>query len=265
MVELGNMKVVLTFLNLLAIPAAILAQQADDPGRTSGYVEAGATQYVLPSEYGDFRGAYLRLAVVSRQNVMYGDVVYQNAFRDKAVYSSVGLVHDSRNWITSFFVGGGSGRVQFAELRTDASAARKWLNGRNLVTTVGMGYSNEHDFHQSYRLSTGARYYLNSHWIVEGIVRWNRSDPLHVLSRQQSLAVTYGTNQRSYLTIQGEFGREAYQQTNSGVLVDFPSKSVTVTYRKWVSTHWVLNVSPTYYTNPFYQRAGASIGVFQQW
>ena len=72
-------------------------------------------------------------------------------------------------WVTALFT--------CRSYRVDATLYRKFLPGRNLVGSVGVGYYNAPDGHTDRSLSLGAAYYFEAPWIVEGGVRLNTQQP----------------------------------------------------------------------------------------
>jgi hypothetical protein len=80
--------------------------------------------------------------------------------------------------------------------------------------------------------------------MVQGAVRWNRSMPGEVISQSQFVAVSRGRQGQRYLVFRAGTGREAYQALAPGeVLVDFPSRDVSATWKQWLGEDWGFNTS----------------------
>jgi hypothetical protein len=56
-----------------------------------------------------------------------------------------------------------------------------------------------------------------------------------------------------YLTVRSGFGKEAFQLIGpTVVLSDFPSQTLTVTWRQWLATNWGINLVADFYYSPAY-------------
>jgi YaiO family outer membrane protein len=96
-------------------------------------------------------------------------------------------------------------------------------------------------------------------------VRWNISSPGSVFTQSQYVAVTQGRDKHHFVVLRAGFGREGYQVVGpANTLVDFHSQEASVTWRQWLKRPWGFNAVVEYYHNPFYQRAGVSVGVFRE-
>ena len=169
----------------------------------------------------------------------------------------------SENWYGDLFLGGSSRCFFLPKYRTDALIHRKLLPGKQLVASVGFGYDRGKDIHSAYRLYTEGSYYLKSLWVLQGGVTWNRSMPGDALGHTQYFAVTEGHEKQHYIALRGEYGREAYQLVSpQTVLVNFPLRDVSATWRQWLAPNWGFNTSLEYYINPVFHRVGATGGVF---
>jgi YaiO family outer membrane protein len=229
-------------------------------------VEMGGTYHHLTAKYPAWNGVYLRATLPSSDATTLGaEVTNQGEFGDRGSYFGLSVTHVlNPDWHVFGSVGTSAGGLFYPRVRVDGAVNRKWLEKRQLVTSVGGGYYAAKDIHSDFNLSAGAVYYFQQPWIVEGGVRWNRSSPGSVISRFQFIAVNAGEANKHYLIFRAGFGQEAYQLIGpSTTLVDFKSQVFTATYRKWLSAAWGVSTSVEFYHNPIYQRAGSSLGVFR--
>ncbi len=239
-----------------------------EPGeaRISGFVEAGMNYYGLTNGQENWFGQYLRGAVdVAHQNIWTFEVVHQEEFDDDGTFFSLGNTHVfNPDWYSNVSVGTSAGGFFWPRIRADAFLSRKWLDKRNLVTTIGFGYYDSKDVHYDFNAFIGATYYFDSPWIVEIGLHYNFSQPGNITAPGPFAAVTYGRNKDYYLVLRVGIGREAYQIVGPDeAITDFASQVVTLTWRQWLTREWGFKLQTEYYHNPFYQRAGFEIGIFR--
>ncbi|MDQ3160212.1 MAG: YaiO family outer membrane beta-barrel protein, partial [Pseudomonadota bacterium] len=109
----------------------------------------------------------------------------------------------------------------------------------------------------------GVSWYAPGQWVLEAGWRPNRSTPGAVSSSSGYLAATWGEDGRQYLSFRHERGREAYQTIGADVLlVDFPSRVSSVTWRRWLTARCGFNLRAERYDNPSYRRKGMELGGF---
>lgn len=255
-------------------PAQLLAQTETDPAaaavppalRLGGYVEVGGSHATLTAGEPDWWGAYLRgaLDVGTRDTVLY-EVTGAGRFDDEGVFFGLGLTHTfDPDWHATVSAGTSAGGIFFPRFRADGFLNRKWLDRRQLVTTLGLGYYDAKDVHHDWSLYAGFAYYFETPWIVEGGLRLTISSPGAVRAYQPFLAATYGRHKAYYVTARVGTGNEAYQVVGpETVLVDFLSQTASLTWRQWLGRDWGVRVSAEYYHNPTYQRVGVEFGVFR--
>jgi YaiO family outer membrane protein len=232
----------------------------------SGFVEAGMNYYGLTDGQENWFGQYLRGVVdFAHKNIVNFEVVHQAEFGDDGTFFSLGLTHVlNPDWYGSLSVGSSAGGFFWPRVRVDAFVSRKWLEQRNLVTTLGFGYYDAKDVHYDYSAFIGAAYYFESPWIVEAGLRYNFSQPGNVTAPGPFAAVTYGRNKEYFLVLRVGIGREAYQVVGPDeAITDFASQVVTLTWRQWLTRDWGFKLQTEYYHNPFYQRAGFEVGIFR--
>jgi YaiO family outer membrane protein len=169
----------------------------------------------------------------------------------------------NEDWFGSLSAGFGDGAFYLPKYRVDASLSRKFLEQRNLVTTLGVGYHNAPTGYSDKNFALSAAYYFETPLILEGGVRVNYSTPGSVRTSQQFVAGTYGRNKEDLITGRYGWGSEGYlATTTSNQLVDFRSDEVSLAWRHWFApaTGWL--VSANRYANPSYKRTGLNVGLF---
>src|SRR5882672_4507056 len=102
----------------------------------------------------------------------------QDEFDDNGQFVSLGNVHNfNEDWFSNISLGFGGDGFFLPEHRIDAFINRKWLDRKQLITTLGIGEYDAMDVHEDKSVFLGATYYFETPWIVQGGVRFNESDP----------------------------------------------------------------------------------------
>lgn len=241
------------------LPVPVVAPEA------KGSFFLGASHSALTSGYGTWNAAEARLVVEQGSNTWYGDVARREQFNDQGTAFGAGLSHVfNPDWYASGFISGSSGGFFLPQRRIDLFLHRKWLDDRSLVTTVGIGHVDAKDGHRDNSLFLAATLYTQSKLVLEGGVRFNRSDPGQVDSTRPFLAVTWGEAKRQYLSARIESGREAYQLISPGAAIsDFHSTLATVGWRRWITKDSGIQLTGEYYENPNYRRRGIGLAFFR--
>jgi YaiO family outer membrane protein len=248
-----------------ADPLVLRPETAPPEATLSGFIETGLNYHILTDGQDNWFGQYLRGTLdFKHKNIIAYEVVHQEEFGDDGTFFSLGLTHVlNPDWYGSLSVGTSAGGFFWPRFRLDAFVNRKWLEQRNLVTTIGFGYYDAKDVHYDFSAFIGAAYYFESPWIVEVGLRYNFSQPGNVTAPGPFAAVTYGRNKAYYLVLRVGIGREAYQVVGPDeAITDFASQVVTLTWRQWLTREWGFKLQTEYYHNPFYQRVGFEGGVF---
>ncbi len=232
----------------------------------TNFVEVGGSYRQLTNGFGDWSGGYARTVFVTGRNTWSGEINGQHEFGDGGVYMAAGDTYDfNPTWYASLTIGSSVGGFFWPRIRADAFLNRKWLSRKQLITTLGYGYYAAKDVHRDQSVFLGTAYYFTKPWIFEDGVRFNVSNPGVVFSPSGFVALTEGTNKHHYITVNGEFGEEAYQLVGpTTVLTRFNSQSLTITWRQWAGKNWGFNLIADYYHSPFYQRGGGSFGLFKE-
>jgi len=232
----------------------------------TGYVEAGGDFHSVTNHFGDWAGEYLKGQVQSdASNSWNGEALNQREFGATGAYGDIGNTHIfNEDWYTSVTAGAGDGGIYLPRYRLDAFLNKKWLDNRQFITTVGLGFDKAVDDHHDASAFLGATYYFQAPWIIQGGIRFNRSDPGNANSTSQFVAVTEGTNKHHFITLRYGFGEEAYQIIGpSTTLSDFHSQQLSLELRQWLSDDWGFNALGERYHNPSYDRTGITLGIFK--
>ena len=229
-------------------------------------VELSTGAQRLSDNYGDWRDVTLRGSYKSGANVWQGEIAAKREFGQNGVFLGLSdTLTLSPDWFTRFSVGAGDGAFYLPQFRGDVFIYRKWLEQRNLVSSVGLGYYRAPDGHTDQSVSLGATYYFTQPWILEAGVRFNNSNPGGIKSHQQFVAVTYGTVGNDVVTARYGWGGEGYQAIASNLtLVNFESHQSSLSWRHWFNRRSGVVLSVEQYSNPSYQRQGLTAGIFHE-
>lgn len=235
------------------------------PPSSRGFVEIGGGYDRLTAGEPSWNDEYVRGHLdLTPSDAIQLEVTRQSHFGDHGTYGALGYTRIlSERWYASGVAGGSDRGFFLPRVRFDAALHLKWLSRRNLVTSVGVGYSRMRDGHSDRAVGLDATYYFDAPWIVQAGVRLNDSNPGNVLSARGHAAVTYGRQGRQYLTLTYESGRESYQVIGEDVAIsDFASDELAFVWRRWLAGGFGFNARAVYYTNPTYRRLGAAVGLF---
>lgn len=231
------------------------------------YVEVGGDYQSLTHNQGNGAGGYARAEVQSDpDNRWNGELLHEHEFHADGNYAAIGNTHTfNEDWYSDVTLGGSTDGFFLPQYRVDAFLNRKWLDSRQLVTTIGAGWDKAHDSHHDESLYLGATYYFTEPWIIQWGVRGNDSSPGSVTSASTFAAITEGRNKEHFITVRYGFGREAYQIIAPGhAITDFASQDGSVTWKQWLGEDWGFNARGELYHNPFYSRTGFTLGVFKE-
>jgi YaiO family outer membrane protein len=245
-------------------PAACHAQTLL-PG--ASWIEAGAFYHHVDQGFGSWKGGYARAVVAGARNVWYLDARAQEAFRDRGVYGSLANVHHfGSRLFTQLGVGGGTGKYVLPELRADGALTLKLGSAHALLLTAGGSYIKSKSIYDDRALFGSLAWYATPSLLLDLGGRVNWSDPGAVRSERVSGALTWGRPGGAIVTLRGGAGTEGYQLTSAPVtLQKFRSQEAGVTLRHWLVRHAGVVLGGEWYHNPFYTRAGGSLGFFHAW
>lgn len=246
---------------LAACAGGVRAQDAAGaaPMAPYGTVEVGGFHHDVGGGYGDWNGEFVRAVVhADTRTVVTADVLDIRQFGAHTQVGAVGVTHDfSADWYANVAMAGSSTGNTQAQRRLDAAVSVKLLPDRRLVATVGVGGADTRDGHRDRSAVVGGAYYFVVPLVVEGGVRFNRSQPGAVGSAGEYVAGTWGRDRERQVSLRYGFGREAYQAIgNAAALADFRSNVWTLTWREWIGRGWAVQGRLESYHNPYYHRRG---------
>ncbi len=242
--------------------AAAQPAPAGAPLQRNLELSAGAQH--LTNGFGNWRDATLRGTYGLPSHVLQGELSQNHRFGVDGTFVGLSDTYTfNEDWYGSVAVGAGDGAFYLPKFRVDATLYRKFLPGRNLVGSVGVGYYDAPTGYTDRSVSLGAAYYFEAPWIVEGGVRMNSSNPGSVKSQQQFVALTYGRPKQNLVTGRYGWGTEGYLAVAAGAqLVNFDSREASLTWRHWLNPSTGVLLGVNRYTNPSYRRSGATVGIF---
>ncbi len=234
----------------------------------ANYIEGGVNYSSLTNGYADWKGIFVRGSwQQNEKNVWEGELLRESEYNAWGTYLSAGLTHTfNEDWYGSIFLGGSDGAFFFPKLRTDAFINRKLLKDKNLVATLGVGYEQAQQVNADTSLYLGASYYFEQPWVVEGGIRFNRSNPGPENSNRYRVAVTYGQAFKRYLIAEYDWGTEAYQYVTTDIsIMNFNSRILTLTWREWLAKDWGFALRGEFYQSDEYNRTGVQFSVFKHY
>ncbi|MFT5532061.1 MAG: YaiO family outer membrane protein [Burkholderiaceae bacterium] len=217
----------------------------------------------LTGPYSAWHHLTVRGLVEQDNHVLQGELSSKNEYDTSGTF--VGLTDtvtlDDRRF-ASLSVGIGDGAFYLPRYRLDGFLYQKWLAEKNFISSLGVGYYDAPDGHVDLSLSLGAAWYFAQPLILEAGIRFNRSSPGGVMTRQQFVAASYNPDPRNALSARMAWGSEGYLPlTPDTSLVNFNSQEASLAWRYRINQHWGTSVSINHYRNPTYERSGVDIGL----
>ena len=249
----------------VTVATSTAAAENQNPRLQNSYVEAGGDYLRLTNNFGSWSGGYMRATLSTPTDVWNGEINGQREFGDAGVFAALGDSHTfNSDWYGSVTVGSSAGGFFWPRYRLDGFINRKALRRKQWITSAGFGYYAAKDAHRDRSFALGSTYYFDRPWVLEAGLRFNISNPGAVFSPSGFVAVTEGREKHHYLVVRLGMGVEAYQLVGaSNTLTNFQSRTLTVTWRRWVGKNWGFNLVGDYYGNPSYTRAGSTLGIFK--
>lgn len=227
-------------------------------------LELSAGGQNLTAGYGNWSDVTLKGMYEISSHLLQSEISVNRRFGKNGTFVGISDTYTfNEDWFGSLALGAGDGAFYLPKYRVDAAIYRKWLDERNLVTSLGGGYYKAPDGHADKSISIGAAYYFNSPWIVEGGLRLNSSNPGSIKTQQQFVAVTYGRDKQDLITARHGWGGEGYLSIAANTqLVNFKSRESSLTWRHWIDPRTGILISANHYVNPLYKRGGINFGIF---
>lgn len=246
----------------MPLPYRAAPAPSTDQPRRSLELSTGAQH--LTGGLGDWNDITLRGIYDTHQHVIQGEVSVMRRFRENGAFLGLSDTYSfNQDWYGSIAAGAGDGAFYLPRYRVDGTINRKLLADRNLVASLGAGYYRAPDGHTDRSVSVGAVYYFKAPWVLEGGVRFNRSNPGSVDTHQQFIAATWGREKQDVVTARHMWGGEGYQAISQVTqLVNFDSRETTFSWRHWFRPDTGLVLGAAFYKNPLYRRNGVNVGIF---
>jgi YaiO family outer membrane protein len=255
-----------------AKPGTTVPQGAAIPGIGSpegpngpGYLEFGGSRSELTSPQPNWTDAYVRGVInLTPLNSLSLEANRQARFGDSGYFGSLGVTHSfSPNFYTNAYVGSSLGGFFLPKFRVDAFGNYKLLSRKQWVANFGVGYDKAKTPNSAMRYMIGSTYYFEWPIIVQGGFTFTHANPGGVLATTYNLAITQGREKGHYITFRAEMGREAYEVVAANnALVDFPIHIYSGNWRQWVGMNWGFNFNFEREVTTYYNRNGATLGLF---
>jgi len=238
--------------------------------KMSGYLEAGASDDLLtggfPNRHSEFIRGEIRPAAGERWTAEVNEITQ---FGDTGTLLVAGYEKEiAQVWIAQVGVSTSAGGVTLPRLRLDLALSKKWLDERNLVTTVSVTEVDDKDVHRDRAVQFSGAYFFDINgqpWAIEGGVRYNDSDPGSIGATSYYAAVTTGREKERAISLRIGAGREAYQLVGTAIALDnFPSNTLMFTWREWLAKDYGFQIRADTYHNPFYDRRGIEASWFTE-
>ena len=236
-------------------------------GLAGSSVELEGLYQTVSNGYGDWRGAYARLILPSERNTLYLDALALNAFNTHGLQLGGTWRHD---WTSRFFdvVGGsvGDGSAILPRARVDGVLGARLGDAREFQATAGISYVKSVTALHDVAATASLAWYAPHGLVFEAGGRYNVSQPGDVSSHRLSGVVMWTPTARRSFSLRAIGGSEGYQILSAGTtLFRFNSTELALAWREKVSASWALSLQGDHYANPYYTRAGVTIGVARYW
>ena len=250
--------------------ARVMAQEQEITPqlKMTGTIEVGASAYELTADYPARHNSFVRGEIKADGDQRWtGEIANISEFGDSGTLLVLGYEKTiNRNWVVQAGVAGSDSGLTLPRLRFDMALGHKWLEGANLVTTVGVTTIQAKDAHSDHAIQFSTAYYFDAvgwSWAVEGGMRNNISNPGAVSADAYYAAATLARPKVRTISLRLGSGQEGYQLVGDNTaLVNFPSETLLLTWREWFSANSGLQWRWDRYRNPFYRSSGIEASWF---
>lgn len=238
-----------------------------------GYFEVGGSRSDLTAPIQPWTDLYLRGVLSPDERDTFSlDFERQARYGDAGWLYTLGVTHVFTDFLYASVDGSTStGGFFIPKYRVDAFVNYKTLPRKQLVLYGGVGLDQGKPVNgfatKATRLEAGSTYYFTD-WpfIVQDGVTFTHADPGGITAPSGYLAITEGRNKEHYITVRAELGREGYQlfgaSNSQFTAFNFPIHNYSGTWRQWIGNNWGVNVTVERYVNPYFNRNGATVGLF---
>ncbi|MDY7575214.1 YaiO family outer membrane beta-barrel protein [Actimicrobium sp. CCI2.3] len=263
--SLGCVALALTGLTALTVHAETSRTDPPDwllhPALRSFEVTTG-TQH-LTGPYSSWHHVTLHGVMEQEDHVLQGELSSKNEYDTSGTFLGLtDTITIDNNRFASLSIGVGDGAFYLPRYRLDGFLYNKWLPEKNFVSALGVGYYDAPDGHVDTSISLGGAWYFEQPLVLEGGVRFNRSNPGGVMTHQQFIAASYNPDPRNAWSARVAWGSEGYLPLALGnSLVNFNSQEASLAWRRQINQNWGASISINHYRNPTYERSGVDIGL----
>jgi YaiO family outer membrane protein len=238
-----------------------------------GYFEVGGSRSDLTAPIPSWTDVYMRGVIAPTERDFFNlDFERQARYNDAGWLYNLGVTHVFTDFLYVDVNGATStGGFFIPKYSVSAHVNYKTLPRKQLVLYGGVGLDQGKPINgfatKANRIEAGSTYYFtNWPFIVQDGVTFTHADPGGVTAPSGFLAITEGHNKEHYITVRAELGREGYSlfgdRNSQFTAFNFPIHNYTGTWRQWIGNNWGVNFSFERYVNPYFNRNGATVGLF---
>ncbi|MBO6573952.1 MAG: YaiO family outer membrane beta-barrel protein [Rhodothermales bacterium] len=227
-------------------------------------VEIGGLNYSFDAGISPWRGAVVRTEFVRGPKMIWnGEAVAEHRFGEPSFAYKLQHTANLGAWITRVAARTSNGGFYNPKYRADVTIGRKLPPRRKVVLLVSGFFREVRDGHQDMAAIVEAQVYFSRWLIAQGGVRFQLSNPGEATSRYHDAALTIGRHGKATLLLHAAMGSEAYQIIDPLVIyTNFDSRMGRVAWRQWLTRTSGLQVSGSWYNNPYYTRTGVEVSLF---
>lgn len=257
---------------VLALAAVVSPWQTSAQAPLAGglpgkWLELNGFAQPVSNRYGDWSGLYGRLVRPSATDTWYGDVLALRAFGEQGLQVGAAHRHDWNDRL--FHVLGaniGSGAAILPRMRTDGSVGLRLGSHREWQVTAGGSYVRSVTDLYDIAATGSVAWYAPRAFMLEIGGRQNWSRPGDIKSHRLFGAATLTPSPRRSFSLRAIGGTEGWQTlTSTTTLRRFHSSEISLAWREKPFERWAFNLQGDRYGNPFYTRAGVTLGVARYW
>lgn len=259
--------VLLGLVAIIGFGTPALGQAPLAGGLPGAWIEGNAFAQQVTNAFGDWRGGYVRAVRPSPTNTWYGEVLGLQAFNERGV--QVGGAH-RHEWNSRVFhivgVNVGDGAPILPRLRTDGTVGVRLGSRRQWQVASGASYVKSVTELYDVAATGSIAWYAPKALLLEVAGRYNISQPGDIRSHRLLGVAVFTPSPKRSISLRTVGGSEGWQIISAGTTLQrFHSTEYALAWREKVTTRWAISVQGDRYDNPFYTRAGVTIGVARYW
>lgn len=248
-------------------PKDVHAQAPMGGGFAARVAEAHGFYQQVTNDFGDWQGAYARVVLPWERDVLLIDALTAQGFTLRGTTGGLAHRHD---WTSRVFhmlgVNVGDGSPLFPRYRTDGLLGLRWGASRNVQTTLGASFVQSVTDLSDVAAIGAITWYAPHGLVLETGARLNTSRPGNIRSHRLHGVAIYTPNTVRSFSLRAIAGTEGWQIAGpTTTLMRFSSREVALGWRERVTDSFAINLQFDGYRNPFYSRAGVTLGVARYW